>query len=173
MVMNIFLPALPAMALWFHADYWVMQRSVSLYLGLNAVLQIVIGPLSDRFGRRPVMVWSLAVFLAATLGTLLAATAAVFLLCRMAQASIAAAMVLSRAVVREVVSQDEAASRLGYITMGTAVVPMIGLMIGPMIGGQLAEMFGWQSNFLLMLVTSAAILALTLADMGETRAPGP
>ena len=169
MTMNIFLPALPAMALWFHADYWVMQLSVSLYLGLNAVLQIVIGPLSDRFGRRPVMVWSLVVFLAATLGTLLAATAAVFLLCRMAQASVAAAMVLSRAVVRDVVSQDEAASRLGYITMGTAVVPMI----GPMIGGQLAEMFGWQSNFVLMLVTGAAILALTLADMGETRAPGP
>ena len=169
MTMNIFLPALPAMALWFHADYWVMQLSVSLYLGLNAVLQIVIGPLSDRFGRRPVMVWSLVVFLAATLGTLLAATAAVFLLCRMAQASVAAAMVLSRAVVRDVVSQDEAASRLGYITMGTAVVPMI----GPMIGGQLAEMFGWQSNFVLMLVAGAAILALTLADMGETRAPGP
>ena len=101
--------------------------------------------------------------------TLVAATASVFLLCRMAQASIAAAMVLSRAVVRDVVSQDEAASRLGYISMDTAVVPMI----GPMIGGQLAEMFGWQSNFVLRLVAGAAILALTLADMGGTRAPGP
>lgn len=169
MTMNIFLPALPDMAAWFHVDYWVMQLSVSLYLGLNAVLQIVIGPLSDRFGRRPVMVWSLVVFLVATLGTLLAQTAMLFLVCRMAQASVAAAMVLSRAVVRDVVGQDEAASRLGYITMGTAVVPMI----GPMIGGQLAEMFGWQSSFVLMLVTGAAILAVTLADMGETRAATP
>ena len=164
MAMNIFLPALPAMAAWFDADYWVMQLSVSLYLGLNALLQMVIGPLSDRFGRRPVMVWALVVFLVGTLGTLVAPTAEWFLICRMAQASVAAAMVLSRAVVRDIAAQDDAASMIGYITMGTAVVPMV----GPLIGGVLAERFGWQSSFVLMLVSGLAMLALTLADMGET-----
>jgi len=164
LTMNVFLPSLPNMTTWFQTDYWVMQLSVSLYLGLNAVLQIVIGPLSDRFGRRPVMIWSLVLFLVATLGTLVAPTAALFLICRMAQATVAAAMVLSRAVVRDMVAQDEAASLLGYITMGTAVVPML----GPMVGGLLDERFGWQASFVLMLGAGLAILALTWADMGET-----
>ena len=164
--MNIFLPSLPNMTIYFHTDYWVMQLSVSLYLGLNALLQLAIGPLSDRFGRRPVMLAALVLFILATLGTLLATTALVFLICRMGQSFVAAAMVLSRAVVRDTVTQDEAASKIGYITMGMAVVPMV----GPMIGGLLDQAFGWQSSFVVMLGAGVALLALTWADLGETNA---
>ena len=166
LTMNIFLPSLPNMATYFHTDYWVMQLSVSLYLGLNALLQLVIGPLSDRFGRRPVMLAALVLFILATFGTLLATTALVFLICRMGQSFVAAAMVLSRAVVRDTVAQDAAASKIGYITMGMAVVPMV----GPMIGGVLDEAFGWQSSFVVMLGAGLALLALTWADLGETNA---
>ena len=163
---TIFLPSLPNMATYFHTDYWVMQLSVTLYLGLNALLQLVIGPLSDRFGRRPVMLAALVLFILATFGTLLATTALVFLICRMGQSFVAAAMVLSRAVVRDTVTQDEAASKIGYITMGMAVVPMV----GPMIGGLLDQAFGWQSSFVVMLGAGVALLALTWADLGETNA---
>ena len=69
------LPSLPNMTRYFGTDYSVMQLSVSLYLGVNALLQLVIGPLSDRFGRRPVMLGGLALFILATVGTLLATTA--------------------------------------------------------------------------------------------------
>ena len=164
LTMNIFLPSLPNMAAYFQTEYWVIQLSVSLYLGVNAVLQIFIGPISDRFGRRPVLIWSLVLFIIATAGTLLASTAVTFLIARMCQAVVASTMVLSRAVVRDLVSQDEAASMLGYVTMGTAIVPMI----GPMIGGALEEIWGWQSNFVLILGCGLARLALTLADLGET-----
>ena len=169
LTMNIFLPSLPNMAAYFHTEYWVMQLSVSLYLGVNAVLQIFIGPISDRYGRRPVMLWSLGLFVLATLGTLLAPNAAVFLAFRMGQAVIASAMVLTRAVVRDMVAQNEAASMIGYITMGTAIVPMI----GPMIGGVLDEAFGWQASFILMLVCGLVILALAWADQGETAVSRP
>ena len=66
LTMNIFLPSLPGMAAWFEAPYALMQLSVALYLALSAVLQVVIGPISDRFGRRKVLIWSLVLFLIAT-----------------------------------------------------------------------------------------------------------
>ena len=167
LTMNIFLPSLPGMAVYFGVPYGVMQQSVALYLGLPAALQIVIAPTPARFGRRKVLLWSLVLFLIATVGTLLATSATLFLIFRMAQAVIAAAMVLSRAVVRDMVSDAEAASMIGYVTMGMSLVPMI----GPVIGGVLDERYGWQANFALLLILGAAVLALTWADLGETAAP--
>lgn len=164
LTMNIFLPSLPGMAAWFNVPYGLMQLSVALYLALSALLQIVIGPISDRFGRRKVLLWSIALFLLATIGTLIAPDATTFLICRMAQAVIASGMVLSRAVVRDMVPDAQAASMIGYVTMGMSIVPMI----GPVIGGLLDEAFGWQANFALLLILGLATLALVWADLGET-----
>jgi DHA1 family bicyclomycin/chloramphenicol resistance-like MFS transporter len=164
LTMNIFLPSLPGMAAYFDAPYALMQLSVALYLALSAVLQIVIGPISDRFGRRKVLLGSLVLFLIATVGTLLAQTATTFLVFRMAQAVIAAGMVLSRAIVRDMVADAEAASMIGYVTMGMSIVPMI----GPVIGGMLDEAFGWHANFALLLVLGLGVLGLVWVDLGET-----
>ena len=84
--MNVFLPSLPNMAAYFDADYRLLQLSISVYLGFSAVLQFVIGPLSDRYGRRNILLVSLAVFVLATIGTLLAPNATIFLAFRMLQA---------------------------------------------------------------------------------------
>lgn len=162
--MNIFLPSLPSMAADFSAPYAQLQLSVALYLALSAVLQIFIGPVSDRFGRRPVMLGALVIFLLATVGTLLARDAVTFIAFRMAQAIIAAGMVLSRAVVRDMVSGDRAASMMGYVMMGMSLVPMI----GPVIGGALDEWFGWQANFALLLGLGLVVAGLCWRDLGET-----
>lgn len=164
--MNIFLPSLPAMADYFDAPYGVMQLSVALYLGVNAVLQVIIGPLSDRYGRRPVMLAGLLIYVLASLGCLVAQNIETFLIFRMIQACVVVGLVLGRAVVRDLYPQDRAASMIGYVTMGMSVVPMI----GPMIGGALGQAFGWQANF--WLLTGAGLLAIALAwgDMGETAA---
>ncbi|MES2549725.1 MAG: multidrug effflux MFS transporter [Pseudomonadota bacterium] len=164
LTMNIFLPSLPGMATYFGVSYGLMQQSVALYLLLSALLQIVIGPISDRYGRRAVLIWSLVLFLLATVGTLLAPTATWFLIFRMAQAVIAAGMVLSRAVVRDMVADAQAASMIGYVTMGMSLVPMI----GPVIGGVLDDFYGWKANFALLLILGLATLALVWADLGET-----
>ena len=164
LTMNIFLPSLPGMALYYGVPYGVMQQSVALYLALSAALQIVIGPISDRYGRRKVLLGSLVLFLLATIGTLLAPTATSFLIFRMAQAVIAAGMVLSRAVVRDMVADAQAASMIGYVTMGMSLVPMI----GPVIGGVLDDLYGWKANFALLLVLGLGTLALVWADLGET-----
>src|SRR5690606_31281471 len=138
LAMNVFLPSLPGMARHFDSDYAVMQLAVSFYLAATAVLQLSLGPASDRVGRRPVMLVCLAVFLLGTVAAVYAPTVEALLLCRLLQAFSSAGMVISRAVVRDTVGTMEAASQIGYITMGMSVVPMI----GPMIGGFLDEIFG-------------------------------
>ena len=162
--MNVFLPSLPDMAAYFGTEYAVIQLSISLYLGVTALMQLAIGPISDRFGRRAVLLASIAVFLVATMGCILAPTIEVFLAFRMMQAAVAVGMVLSRAIVRDMVPQAQAASMIGYVTMGMSVVPMV----GPAVGGSLDVAFGWQASFWLLLGLGVAVLALVWADLGET-----
>ncbi len=162
--MNIFLPSLPHMTEYFATEYRVMQLSVATYLLFNAALQVIVGPVSDRYGRRPVILGGFALFCLATLGCIYAGSVEVFLTFRMLQAAVVVGMVLSRAVVRDMVPQDQAASMIGYVTMGMAVVPMI----GPAIGGVLDEAFGWQSNFWLLLALGLLTMWVVWTDMGET-----
>lgn len=165
LTMNVFLPSLPDMAAYFDTEYWVLQLSVAVYLGVNAILQLVMGPISDNLGRRPVILWGIALFILATLGCIFAPNAAVFLTFRMMQAIIVVAMVLSRAIVRDMYDADQAASMIGYVTMGMAVVPMI----GPAIGGILDEAFGWQASFWMLVITGTALLWVCWRDLGETK----
>ena len=162
--MNLFLPSLPVMTEYFNTEYRLMQLSVALYLFMAAIGQVIIGPLSDRFGRRSVMLWSILVFMLATLGCILATNIWVFLGFRMAQAAVVAGIVLSRAVVRDIAPTERAASMIGYVTMGMSLVPMV----GPMLGGALGQAFGWQSNFWLLLTLGGVVLWLAWSDMGET-----
>jgi len=162
--LNVFLPSLPSMARHFGVEYHLMQLSVSGYLATTALIQVAIGPVSDRFGRRRVMLAATGVFVLATAGALLAPNFGLFMACRMAQAAIATGFVLSRAVVRDMVPQAQAASMIGYVTMGMSVVPMI----GPVIGGSLDQAFGWQATFVLLGVGGIGLFALIWFDMGET-----
>ncbi|MEO1178177.1 MAG: MFS transporter, partial [Pseudomonadota bacterium] len=82
MVMNMFLPSLPTMTAYFGTEYRLMQLSVAVYLGVSAILQLLIGPISDKYGRRPVMLAGLILFLLATLGCIYAPTAEAFLFFR-------------------------------------------------------------------------------------------
>ena len=162
--LNIFLPSLPSMARHFGVEYHLIQLSVSLYLAMTAVVQLMIGPLADRYGRRSVLLIITAIFVVASVGTILAPGYVSFMICRMAQAAIAVGFVLSRAIVRDMVPEDQAASMIGYVTMGMSVVPMA----GPVIGGALDEIFGWQATFALLALSGIGLFALIWADLGET-----
>ena len=162
--MTLFVPSLANMSVHFATDYAVMQLSVAAYLLVNACLHIVIGPASDRFGRRPILLISTIGFLLATIGCLFAPTIEIFLGFRMAQGVIVSGIVLSRAIVRDLFPQREAAAMIGYVTMGMAVAPMI----GPVIGGFLDELLGWQASFVLLFGLGVLVLICCYLDLGET-----
>jgi DHA1 family bicyclomycin/chloramphenicol resistance-like MFS transporter len=168
MNMSIFLPSLPAMTVEFDTTYAVMQLSVSMYLAFTALVQIFAGPLADRFGRRPVMLWALLIFVLATIGCLLSTTIELFLFFRMVQSTVAVAMVLSRAIVRDIVPEKESAAMIGYVTMGMSLVPMM----APAVGGFLQGAFGWQATFIFLIAFGLALGALCWADQGETNRDG-
>lgn len=164
LTMSIFLPSLNHMAAYFDTSYATMQLSVSGYLAATAVIQLFIGPLSDKIGRRKVMIGGLGLFVIATVGVLVSKSVEVFLFFRILQAAVASGMVISRAVVRDMVPQEQAASMIGYVTMGMAIVPMI----GPAIGGLLDQLFSWHASFIFLGICGAGVMALCIFDQGET-----
>ncbi|HKL70623.1 multidrug effflux MFS transporter [Salibaculum sp.] len=162
--MSIFVPSLNGMTVYFSTDYATMQLAVSGYLAATAILQVFVGPLADRFGRRPMVLGALSVFVLATLGAMMAPTVTVFLAFRLVQAAVVTTIVLSRAIVRDMVPDDQAASKIGYVTMGMALVPMI----GPAIGGALDQAFDWHASFVFLALAGLGVLALAYVDLGET-----
>lgn len=162
--MTIFLPSLNNMTQYFDTSYSIMQISLSGYLAVTAILQLFVGAISDRYGRRKLVLWSVAVFVCATVGAMLSTSIEMFLFFRMLQAAVATCMVLSRAIVRDMVPQDEAASMIGYVTMGMALVPMF----GPMIGGALAQAFDWHATFVVLTLAGLGVFVLCYYDLGET-----
>lgn len=164
MAMNMFLPSLPSISEYFATEYRVIQLSVALFLASSGIMQLFIGPVSDRYGRRKVLLTGFVLFIFSSIGCVFAPNAEAFLTFRILQAAIAVSMVMSRAIVRDMVPQAEAASMIGYITMFMAVVPLV----SPAIGGLMDELFGWKSVF--WFYASAGVLGFLLiwADLGET-----
>lgn len=164
LALNMFLPSLAGIAGEFDVDYALANLSIAGFLAISAVLQIVIGPLSDRFGRRPVMLCSLVVFTLASIGTALAPSIEAFLGFRLLQSVVVVGAVAPRAAIRDMYSTREAAQTLGYVTMAMALAPML----GPMFGGVLDMLFGWRASFWLYTVMGALVLLLVWVDFGET-----
>ncbi|WP_171121191.1 MULTISPECIES: multidrug effflux MFS transporter [unclassified Ruegeria] len=162
--LNMFLPSLARMAEDFQVDYALVNFSVAGYLAVSAILQLIVGPLSDRFGRRPIMLIGLGIFAIASLGCVLAESIWVFLGFRLLQAAVVAGPVLSSASIRDRYAPNEAASKLGYVAMAMALAPML----GPMLGGALDMLFGWKAGFTLYTMLGAGMFALLWLDMGET-----
>ena len=164
LTMNAFIPSLPALAEDLESSYAFMQIAVSGYLLMTAFMQLLIGPLSDRYGRRPVILISLAIFILASLGCIMAEDGMTFMIFRMLQAAVASGMVLSRTIVRDLLEPNEAASMIGYMTAAMALVPMF----GPMYGGAMEEALGWRATFWSFVVFGVAVLWLCWIDLGET-----
>ncbi len=162
--LNMFLPSLSSIAETFRADYALVNLSIAGYAAMTAVLQLVMGPLSDRFGRRPVILAALLIFSAASVGCLLADDIWTFLLFRMLQGAVIAGHTVSLAVIRDSWPAQKAASVMGYVAMAWAVAPLL----APMVGGTLDALFGWRASFWAFLGLGAAVFALCWSDLGET-----
>ncbi|SFI96752.1 multidrug effflux MFS transporter [Albimonas pacifica] len=162
--LNMFLPSLAHIAERFGVSYGAAGWLVSGYLGVTALLQLLIGPLSDRFGRRPVLLTCLCVFLVASVGCFTAQSFETLLAFRLLQGAMIAGSALSPAIVRDLLPPEQAASRIGYIATAMAVGPIL----GPSIGGLLDEGFGWRASFAVYALIAAGLIGLVWRDLGET-----
>lgn len=141
---NLYLPSMPGMAASMGVDYAAIQFTLSVYLAAVALGQLIIGPVSDRYGRRPVLLGGLVLFFVGSVICMLAPNVAVLNAGRVVQAlGGCAGITLSRAIVRDMYDRTRAASMIAYVTMGMAVAPMI----APTIGGVLEALHGWRASF--------------------------
>ncbi|PWC40695.1 multidrug effflux MFS transporter [Azospirillum sp. TSO22-1] len=175
LALNIFVPSMPGMERVFDASHATVQLTLSLYLIGVALGQLLYGPLSDRWGRRPVLLAGLGLYVAASLACALAPSIGLLVLGRAAQAvGGCAGMVIARAIVRDAWSREEATRVLALVIAGMAIAPMV----APALGGFLDEWFGWRAGFLLLvgfggLVWAAALRGLPETHRDLTPLPGP
>lgn len=169
--LHMLVPSLPVLASVFSAPAATVQFVLTLFLTGIAAGQLVYGPLSDRLGRRPVLIAGLTLFLVGTGICALAWSLPMLIIGRVLEGcGGCAGMVLSRAIVRDLFDRDRSASAIATITMAMTLAPSI----SPAIGAYLTQWVGWRANFLLLAAIGVAVLALTTAKLPETRdSPAP
>ena len=168
---DLYLPALPTLVEAFRTDAARVQLSLSIFLVGFAVAQLAYGALSDRFGRRPVMLGGLALYFVASIGCAFASSIEMLIGARFLQAlGACAGPVLGRAIVRDVWGPVEAVRVLAYVSGSMALAPLL----GPTLGGFLTIWFGWQANFVLLALFSGLQVVAVWLWLGESNAhPDP
>ena len=163
-------PALPVLATTFGRDISIAQMTVSLFMVGIACSQLIMGPLSDKFGRRPVLLAGLSLMIVASMGCIYAETLPQLIAARFFQAlGGASGMVVSRAIIRDLYGRD----RVGAMISLVIAVMMIAQMLSPLTGGLLETAFGWRAIFYAITAGSlcvAVAIAIALPETRRTRA---
>ncbi len=163
--LNMLAPATPTLARNFATSYATIQLTLTLFLVAVALTQLVVGPLSDRFGRRPCVITGTAVFMVGSVLGALAETTGTLLLARILEgAGAGTTFALARAIIRDTSSRDEAAGQIASVTMVMVVAPML----APYVGGHIETWFGWRMIFWTMTAVGVAVLVLTAMRLPET-----
>jgi DHA1 family bicyclomycin/chloramphenicol resistance-like MFS transporter len=164
--LNILVPAVPELSHQFGVPATTMQLTVTLFLIGLAVAQLVMGPLSDRFGRRPVMLGGLGLTVFASLMAIVMPTVESIIAARILQAiGASAGIVVARAIIRDLFGRERATSVLGLVATVMVAAPTF----GPLIGGVLETFFRWQAIFLFTALTSLAVVIWAAFTLPETR----
>ena len=162
----LLVPALPVLATTFGRDISVAQMTVSLYMVGIACSQLIMGPLSDRFGRRPVLLAGLSLMVAASIACSFAENLPQLIVARFLQAlGGASGMVVSRAIIRDLYPRE----RVGAMISLVIAVMMIAQMLSPLTGGLLETAFGWRAIFYAITVASLVTAIAIAFLLPETR----
>jgi DHA1 family bicyclomycin/chloramphenicol resistance-like MFS transporter len=162
---DTYLPSFPDIAREFGASDLYLQQTLSLYLLAFAVMTLVYGPLADAFGRRVVVLGAVAVFVASSVGCMLATDAPTLLAMRVGQGlSASAGMVVGRAVIRDVFAGAQAQRVMAQMMLTFAIAPAI----APIVGGWLHDAFGWRSVFAFLALLGFSVWLWTALRLPET-----
>jgi MFS transporter, DHA1 family, multidrug resistance protein len=162
---DLYAPALPALGQAFAASVSAAQSTVTTYfLGLAAG-QLVWGPLSDRYGRKPVLLAALALMLGATVAAALSASIGAIALARLAQGvGMAGGVVVGRSIVRDLHAHEQAARLLSRMMIVFSLVPIA----APLAGAALVSSAGWRAIFWTYALIAAALGLAVAAGLRET-----
>lgn len=168
LTLDLHLPALPAMADYFQTSDSQLQLVLTLYTLGSAISLLVSGPLTDRFGRRPVLLAGLTMYVLATITCALADSLGVLVIARLFQAlGGCCTTVIGRVIVRDYFDRHEQARLLGLISMAMAVSPMA----APVLGSVLLPLLGWRGLFVLLGVVGSVLCLVVQRRLPETRPP--
>ncbi|MGE4046660.1 MAG: multidrug effflux MFS transporter [Acetobacteraceae bacterium] len=163
--MHVIIPALPATARAMDISISTVQLTITLYLIGLSIGQLLYGPVSDRFGRRPVLLVGMALFTVASTVTAFAPNAAVLIGARIVQSiGGCSGLVLGRAAVRDSATPERAAGRLAMLTLVMSMVPAI----APAIGGYVTAYLHWRASYVLLAVIGGVTLLATVLILPET-----
>ena len=164
---DMYLASLPGLRRYFDVSVPQAQLTLSVFVVGFAISQLAYGPLSDRFGRRPVLLGGMAIYVIASLACLSAQSIEWLIVARFFQAMGAcASTVTGRAIIRDIYGGAGAARTLGYVLAGTSMAPIF----GPMLGGALEAAFGWRATFAGLLSVGVMLLAATALLLAESNA---
>ena len=162
---NLYVPWISEIAAQMGSDTVHIQYSLTTFLVGFALFQLVFGPLSDRLGRRRVLVFGLGLFIASTLGCVGARGAGEFAVFRFLQGvASASTIVVSRAIVRDTYGGEALTRAISAVLMGFAGL----VAVGPALGGFFGHLFGWRTSFVIALILSVALLAVVDKHLRET-----
>jgi DHA1 family bicyclomycin/chloramphenicol resistance-like MFS transporter len=162
---DAYLPALPAIALHFGVSLAAAQQSLTIYLFAFATMTLFYGTLSDSFGRRPVILIALAVYLVGTVGAGCSTTLGWLMLFRLLQGlSAGAGQVVGRAIIGDLFTGPEAERMMSYVSALFGLAPAI----APILGGWLQAGFGWRSIFLFIAIFTLVLLVVCLRGLPES-----
>jgi DHA1 family bicyclomycin/chloramphenicol resistance-like MFS transporter len=166
LALNIILPAVPNLVRTMQTDPATVQLTMSLFVLGLAVSQLALGPLSDRFGRRPVTIAGLGITAVASVAALAATSIEALIVARTIQAlGASTGLVISRAMIRDLYDRDRSASLIGAVATVMVAAPMV----APMIGGVLETAFGWESIFAFVALATIGVLVWAVVALPETR----
>lgn len=162
---DLYLPTLPGIAAYFGASVATVQWTLSIFVGTFGVWQLVAGPLSDRFGRHPIIVAGVSTYCAASLLCMLAPTIEVLIAGRLLQAIGACSCVVgARGVVRDLMTPTAGAG----LVAAAATIMGLAPLLGPVLGAHMFVAFGWRSAFALQMGCSLGLLVFVLLRLRET-----
>lgn len=165
---SILLPSLPSMAKSLNVSTAAVASAISIYLAVFAVGQLLVGPLSDRYGRRKPVIVGLLIFFAGSLWCEFATDLPMLLIGRVIQGfGACAASVLSRAIARDLLSGEDLTRALAFIMVAMSAAPGF----SPLIGGLLESTFGWRSAFFAVGIFGAIVVLSYWRYVGETHRP--
>ncbi|MBP9742417.1 MAG: multidrug effflux MFS transporter [Burkholderiales bacterium] len=162
---DVYLPSMPAIVNYFKVEYGVVQNTISIYLLGLAIFQIIYGPLSDHFGRKPILVWGTIIYILASIGCTVSPSIHWLMLCRFVQATGACAGILMGKCIITDIFDSKAATKIF-----TIVLPIVAASpaIAPVIGGYIQQYYNWRVVFIVPVAFGIILLWLILQFIGET-----